>query len=267
MLVERHALPVRLWHWITAAAVFALLLTGVVIFNVHPRLYWGEVGNATLPAAIGIEAPPGADLKAKPVPAILRVGSHTWDLTGYVGLSVGGGEYFMIYRSPRFFMKFGAARAWHFVAAWVLALGWIGYVAYLFASRRLARDLLPTREQITARAALQDLWNHLRLHRARGEEAGRYNLLQKLTYLAIVFVIVPLAILTGLTMSNAITARFPELYALFGGRESARTLHGIMAALLFLFIVVHIFQLFVAGFGSKVRGMITGKIDPAEQPS
>lgn len=91
--------------------------------------------------------------------------------------------------------------------------------------------------------------------------AGRYNLLQKLSYLVVLFGLIPLFVLTGLTMSNAVTARFPELYGLFGGRQSARTLHALCALALLLFVLVHLAQLFVAGFMNEVRSMITGYFD------
>ena len=259
IVIERHPLAVRLWHWITAAVVFTLLFTGVVIFNVHPRLYWGEVGNATMPSTFGIEPPPfGASATARPSPAILRVGTHTWNVTGAMGVSLG--DYFMIFRSPRYFMKFGAARAYHFIAAWVFTLAWLAYVIYLLTSRRLKRDLLPASRQLAPAALVQDVWDHLRLRRARGVAAAHYNLLQKLAYICVVFVLVPVAILSGLTMSTAITARVPELFSLFGGRESARTVHAILAGLLVAFVLIHIFQLFVAGFVTRVQAMITGRL-------
>jgi len=262
MRIVRHPVAVRLWHWITALCVFAMLYTGFVILNVHPRLYWGEVGNATMPAIFAVESattPP--DTKTRPSPAILRVGSFTWDVTGYMGVSLAGGEYFMLFRSANFGIKFGAARAWHFAIAWVLVLAWIAYILYLFAGRRLKTDLLPTSAQFTTHHFIQDIWDHLRLRRAQGEDAARYNLLQKLSYLFIVFVLIPVTILSGLTMSNAITARFPELFTLFGGRQSARTIHAITASLFVAFIIVHVAQLFVAGFINRVRSMITGRLD------
>ena len=259
IVIERHPLPVRLWHWITAAVVLTLLFTGVAVFNVHPRLYWGEVGNATMPSTFGIEPPAvGASTTVRPSPAVLRVGAHTWNVTGAMGFSAG--EYFMIYRSPRYFMKFGAARAYHFMAAWLFALAWLGYVIYLLTSGRLTKNLLPTSRQLAPGAFVQDVWDHLRLRRARGEAAAHYNLLQKLAYLSVVFVLVPVAILSGLTMSNTITARVPELFSLLGGRESARTVHAIFAGLLVAFVLIHIFQLFVAGFVTRVQAMITGRL-------
>ena len=184
-----------------------------------------------------------------PPPAVLRLGSHAWNVTGYLGavLDLGpDGTYFLITMTPDSW-QFGAMRAWHFACAWILVLTWSSYGAYVPISGRLRRTLLSSAAQVRPRALLQDIGDHLRLKKYRGEEARRYNTLQKVTYLAVLFVLIPLAIVSGLTLSNAVTARFPELYSLLGGRQSARTLHALCAAALFLFVVVHVAQLFVAG--------------------
>lgn len=262
-VIYRHPLPVRLWHWVTVAAVAGLLLTGFCILNVHPRLYWGEVGNATTRPVIALESAQagGSRAGARPPPAVLRLGSHAWNVTGYLGavLDLGpDGTYFLITMTPDSW-QFGAMRAWHFACAWILVLTWSGYGAYVLISGRLRRTLLPSAAQVRRRALLQDIWDHLRLKKYRGEEARRYNMLQKVTYLAVLFVLIPLAIVSGLTLSNAVTARFPELYSLLGGRQSARTLHALCAAALSLFVVVHVAQLFVAGFINHLRSMLTGK--------
>jgi thiosulfate reductase cytochrome b subunit len=258
----RHPLAVRLWHWLTAVAAGGLLFTGFNILNVHPRLYWGEVGNVHTAPIIAIESSErgGAHPATHPSPTVLRIGSHRWDVTGHVGVALDAGEdglYFMIVSTPESW-HFGGMRAWHFVFAWLLFLSWACYALYLLLGGRLRRTLLPSGEQLTARAIGQDLWDHVRLRAPRGEAARHYNLLQKLSYLLILFVIIPLLVLTGLTMSNAVTARFPQLYALFGGRQSARTVHALCALALSLFILVHIVQLFVAGFVNELRSMITG---------
>jgi thiosulfate reductase cytochrome b subunit len=170
----------------------------------------------------------------------------------------GDGLYFLIANTPESW-QFGAMRAWHFTIAWILVLGWMSYAIYLIASGQLRSRLLPRLSQLRPRAIANDVLNHLRFHRATGEEAKSYNLLQKLSYLLVVFVLLPLMVLTGLTMSNAITARFPELYSLLGGRESARTIHFLCAFALVLFAVIHVIQLFVAGFLNEMRSMITGR--------
>lgn len=258
----RHPLPVRLWHWLTAVAVGGLLFTGFNIFNIHPRLYWGEVGNAHTRALIAFESSEagGPRPTTHPAPTVFRIGTHRWDVTGHLGVVLDAGEdglYFMIVNTPESW-HFGGMRAWHFVFAWLLFLCWALYSLYLLWGGRLPRTLLPSRSQLSAQAIAQDLWDHLRLRSPRGDAARHYNLLQKLSYLCILFVLIPLLVLSGLTMSNAVTARFPQLYELFGGRQSARTVHALCAAALVLFVLVHIVQLFVAGFVNEVRSMITG---------
>jgi thiosulfate reductase cytochrome b subunit len=259
----RHRLPVRLWHWTSILAVAGLLFTGFCILNVHPRLYWGEVGNAYTPALFALDSsePGGTRPATQPAPAVLVVGNRRFDVTGRLGVVQDAGDdglYFLIANTPESW-HFGAMRAWHFTIAWILVLGWMSYAIYLIASGQLRSRLLPRVTQLRLRAIAHDVLNHLRLRRATGEEAKSYNLLQKLSYLLVVFILLPLMILTGLTMSNAVIARFPELCSLLGGRESARTIHFLCAFALILFVVVHVIQLFVAGFLNEMRSMITGR--------
>lgn len=262
-VVLRHRVPVRLWHWTSVLAIAALLFTGFCILNVHPRLYWGEVGNAYTPALLALESnePGGPRPATHPAPAVLVVGNRRYDVTGRLGVVAdagGDGLYFLIANTPDSW-QFGAMRAWHFLFAWILVLAWMCYAIYLIASGQFGSRLLPHVSQLRARAMVSDVLKHLKLHRATGEEAKSYNLLQKLAYLMVLFVLLPLTVLTGLTMSNAVTARFPELYILFGGRESARTIHFLCAFSLVLFAVIHVIQLFVAGFWNEMRSMITGR--------
>jgi len=155
--------------------------------------------------------------------------------------------------------EFGATRGWHFAFAWILGLSLPLYGLYLIGSGRLTKMLLPTRGDLELRSIANEFWQHLRLKRARGESARRYNLLQKASYLLVIFILIPLMVLSGLTMSNAITAAFPDLIALFGGRQSARSIHFLAAMLLVAFVLVHVFQVCVAGFFNLMRSMITGR--------
>ena len=115
------------------------------------------------------------------------------------------------------------------------------------------------------RAILSDLWMHVRLKHATGAEALRYNLLQKLSYLTVLFILIPLMVATGMTMSNSAVAAFPWLIDVFQGRQTARTLHFICAMALLLFFVIHLFQVFVAGFGREMKSIITGYYSPAQE--
>jgi thiosulfate reductase cytochrome b subunit len=254
----RHPWPVRLWHWTNAAAVLVLLATGLLIFDIHPHLYWGEDGQEGVGAFLSLS---GNDLDAKVPATDLKVGSRHWNTTGLFGSVIDdgfGGKYLLVAAPPADW-QFGATRGWHFAFAWLLCLSFCMYLAYALLSGRLLRTLLPTRDDLRARSIVHELWLHARLKRARGESSRRYNSLQKLSYLAVIFLLIPTLVLSGLAMSNAATAAFPDLFILFGGRQSARSMHFIAAALLVVFALVHVFEVFVAGFLNTMRSMITGR--------
>jgi thiosulfate reductase cytochrome b subunit len=263
----RHPWPVRLWHWVTASAIGVLLLTGLLLFDIHPRLYWGDDGHEGMPAFFSISAP---DLDRPVLQTDLQVGNHHFDMTGRLGLAIDtgfGDKDFLVFPPPDDW-DFGATRGWHFLCAWILVLGAFAYGLYLLASGRLRRMLWPARTELTFASVGRELSQHLRLRRAHGEAARRYNLLQKLSYLVVIFGLIPLLIVSGLTMSNSVTTAFPDLFTLFGGRQSARSIHFIAAMLLLAFILVHVFQVFVAGFFNLMRSMITGRfaVEPEESP-
>lgn len=256
----RFPVPTRILHWLAAAAIFALLWSGFWIFNIHPRLYWGEVGYFGAPAVAEIVA----DTSTEPAQMAIRVGGASFDVTGIMG-RVNRQPFVRIFNFPEGF-QFGASRALHFTAAWVLVLSWLVYVYHLVSSGRLKNTWLPSRQELSPGNLGRDLVNHLKLRRPRGEAARQYNTLQKLSYLLVMFLLLPLVFLSGLTMSNSVTAAWPFLFDLFGGRQSARTLHFLFASLTVLFILVHVVQLFVVGFVNHLRAMITGrlKINPEQ---
>jgi thiosulfate reductase cytochrome b subunit len=150
-------------------------------------------------------------------------------------------------------------RRWHFFFAWAFVANLLVYLVAAIASGHFWRDLLPSKQQLRPRALLKDLANHLRLNFPRGEASGGYNPLQKLTYLAVIFVLLPLMILTGLAMSPGMDAIVPWLVDLFGGRQSARTIHFIAAGLIVLFVFVHVAMVLLAGPVNELRSMITGR--------
>jgi thiosulfate reductase cytochrome b subunit len=257
-IVYRHPWPVRIWHWVNAAAVVVLLLTGLLLFDIHPHLYWGDDGHAGVPAFLSLSA---TDLDRAVPQTELQIGSRRWDVTGVLGSVIDdgfGGKYLLVVAAPEDW-EFGATRGWHFAFAWILALSFLLYGLYILVSGRLAKMLLPMRSDLALRSIAHEVWQHLRLRRARGQAARNYNLLQKLSYLFVIFVLIPTIVLSGLTMSNAMTAAFPDLFMLFGGRQSARSIHFLAAMLLVLFVFVHVFQVFVAGFFNLMRSMITGR--------
>ena len=249
----RFPLSSRVLHWVSALAIFTLLWSGFWIFNIHPRLYWGEVGHFGSPAVAEIVA----DTSTEPAQMAIRIGSFSLDVTGFLG-RVNRQPYVRVFNFPEGF-QFGSTRALHFTAAWVLVLTWLVYVYHLISSGRLRNKWLPSKRELTPGNLVRDVVDHLKLHRARREASRHYNTLQKLSYLLVMFVLLPLVFLSGLTMSNSVTTAWPFLFDLFGGRQSARTLHFLFASLTVLFILIHIMQLFVAGFINHLRAMITGR--------
>jgi thiosulfate reductase cytochrome b subunit len=131
------------------------------------------------------------------------------------------------------------------------------YLAYAIASRHLARDLAPTAADL--RSIGRSVLDHLRFRHPVGEAARRYNVLQKLAYLGVIFVLVPLVVLMGFAMSPWLDSIIPGWVDLFGGRQSARTLHFVAAWLLVAFAIIHVFEVIVSGFWNHLRSMITGR--------
>jgi len=232
----RHPWPVRLWHWVNAVGITLSLLTGCWIFNVHPRLYWGEDGHAGMPAVLSLEA---VDAAAKPPRFELQVGGSRWDVTPLMGVIdvEGSDQYTLVGAYPKDY-QFGASRTWHFLAAWMLVGGWLTYGLYLIGSGRLRRMWWPG---------------------GGGARAASYNVVQQLAYLALFALLIPTLILSGLTLSNSVTAAHPELFALWGGRQSARTVHFGAAATLAFFVAVHLYRVLVCGFFPLMRSMVTGR--------
>ncbi|KQT80639.1 cytochrome B [Methylobacterium sp. Leaf466] len=153
----------------------------------------------------------------------------------------------------------GWGRNLHFLAGWVLVLNGAVYLVTGALTGRLRRAVVPDRDQIAPARLAREIADHARLTPARGREALRYNALQRMAYFGVIAVLIPTMILSGLTMSPGVTAAYPELFTLFGGRQSARTVHFIAACLLVLFLVVHVAQVFVGGARNLMRSMITGR--------
>lgn len=160
-----------------------------------------------------------------------------------------------------------AARRWHLAFAWLLVAGLVLFLITSLINRHAQRDLAPTRDEVRPSHILEDIRDHARLHFPTGDAALRYNILQKLSYVGVIFVLLPLMILTGLTMSPAMDAAWPWLVELFGGRQSARSIHFICAALLLAFIIVHLAMVLLAGPINEIGSMITGRFRvPPDQP-
>jgi thiosulfate reductase cytochrome b subunit len=155
----------------------------------------------------------------------------------------------------------GWSRYLHFQAAWVVVLTGLLYVIAMFFTGHLRKDLLPGGGEASWRAFPKEVASHLRFKRPSAAEAWSYNLLQRISYLFVIFVLFPLVIWTGLAMSPAFVSAVPAAVNLLGGQQSARTLHFFVSLALVLFVLVHVVMVFVAGFWSRMRAMITGHVD------
>lgn len=228
MQVYRHRLITRIWHWINALAVLVMIPSGLMIFNAHPRLYWGNYG-ANFDQAW---------LKLPQWPGWLTLPS-TYDLAG--------------------------ARHWHLFFALVLAFSLLVYLLWSLVNRHLQRDLRIRRAELNAAHVVEDLEAHWQMRFHDPADPRAYNLFQKLSYVLVLFVLLPLLILTGLALAPAM---WPWIADMFGGRQSARSLHFIAMALTSGFVVVHLTLVILAGPINEVRSMITGwwKL-PEEEPA
>jgi len=150
-----------------------------------------------------------------------------------------------------------------------LAVGLIAFVATSLLNRHAQRDLAPRLAELRPRSLWHDIRDHARLRFPTGEAALRYNILQKLSYFGVIFVLLPLVILTGLTLSPGMNAAWPWLLDVFGGRQSARSIHFVCAMLLAAFILVHLVMVVLAGPINEIRSMVTGwyRVPRAKEPA
>ncbi len=267
-LFYRHALVTRITHWINALAILFLIGTGLNIFNAHPALYWGQFGADDDDARRWLEIGSADSPSGQPY-GFLRIGSLTVKTTGVLGVSASkagavqaiGYPHWATFPSNR---DLATARNWHFFFAWVLILNGLLYLVWGAITGHIRRDVLPRLRELSPASIGHDIWTHIRLKFPKGEDAKRYHPLQKISYAGTALVLLPLVVLTGLTMSPGIDAAWPWLVTLFGGRPSARSIHWIAANLIMIFIIVHVLMVILAGPINEIRSMITGRfrIDP-----
>ena len=258
-LVPRHSALVRITHWINVFCFSLLLMSGAQIFNAHPRLYWGEYGADNDHAWLSVDSlQGGAGYRG-----VVHLGALTIETTGLLGASKENGALtprgFPSWLTIPSYQDLAAGRRWHFFFAWLFAINGAAYLLGGLVKRHFARDLLPTRAELAPAHLAQEVADHAKLHFPKGEAARRYNVLQKLTYMAVAFVLLPLMVLTGLTMSPGLDSAFHILLDVFGGRPSARSIHFICASLLVAFVVVHVVMVLVSGVWNNLRSMITGR--------
>jgi len=227
-LPARHSALVRVTHWITTLCFLALLVSGAEIVISHPRFYWGETGNVLTTPLFKLPIPSSRPL----VP------------TGYG------------YVLPD---QNGWSRYPHFQAAWVVVLTGLLYAISGWFTGHFRKSLLPDSADLSWRAFSRSIASHLRFEPPSEAEAWSYNVLQRLSYLFVIFVLFPLVIWTGLAMSPAFVSAFPASVTVMGGQQSARTIHFFVSLALLLFLLVHVLMICVAGFRSRMRAMITGR--------
>ncbi|PZQ63055.1 MAG: hypothetical protein DI544_02450 [Sphingomonas taxi] len=221
-VIHRHRLATRIWHWVNAVAVFILIGSGLGISNAHPRLYWGRYGANFDPAWAQLPR----------FPAWLTIPAN---------------------------YNLAISRRWHLFFALVLAFSLLAYMIASLLNRHFQRDLHVRRRDVGAAHLAADVRAHLALRFHDPAAPGAYNALQKLSYVAIVFVALPLVILTGLALSPGMDAGWPWLLEILGGRQSARSLHFIAMAVIAAFTVVHLALVILAGWRNEVRAMLTGR--------
>lgn len=260
VMVYRHSLTVRITHWLNVLCLSFLLMSGLQIFNAHPHLYWGQYGADALPdpAFVSIEAYPDGDS----MKGVTSVGPFQFTTTGVLGASKVDGELtpraFPAWATIPSYQDLATGRRWHFFFAWFFVINGFVYMLYGLVSRHFRRDLLPTKVELTPRHLAHEIADHARLRFPTGEKARRYNSLQKLAYIGVGFILLPLMVLTGLTMSPGFNAIFPWLLDVFGGRQSARTIHFITASLVVVFVFIHVAMVLLSGVWNNMRSMITG---------
>jgi thiosulfate reductase cytochrome b subunit len=258
-LYYRHTLPVRIMHWINVLALTVLLLSGLNIFSAHPALYWGKSSYSGRGPIFQIGA--REDDAGNPV-GVTRIFGQDFVTTGLLGAGKGPDGELTERTFPSWLTLpdnrwLAMARRWHFFFAWLFVINGLCYLGYSIASRHIARDLAPDRADLGSIG--RSIVDHLRFKHPTGEAAKRYNVLQKLTYLLVIFVLLPLAILMGFAMSPWLDALLPGWVDFFGGRQTARTIHFIVAWLIVAFVLIHVFEVIVAGFWNELRSMITGR--------
>lgn len=258
VLTYKHGVVTRLTHWLNAVCLGVLLLSGLQIFNAYPTLQWGNIGADTDPFLARIESSNAGDEPR----GTLRIGHYAIPSTGLLGASKQNGEWtsraFPAWITLPSGQDLAAGRRWHFLFAWVFVINGLLYGLVSLLRGHLKRDLLPSSKELHPRHLWHEVLEHARLRFPKGEAARCYNVIQKLSYLSVIVILLPLMVLTGLSMSPSIDAAFPILLDLFGGRQSARTIHFITASLLVVFVLVHVLMVVLSGFWNNMRSMITG---------
>ena len=238
---RRHPAWMRISHWVITIAFFSLVYSGIEILMVHPRLYWGDAGNDLTPALFEL-------------PISRNYHHHGWDTPkpffASVNSPVSAGRTYDIFNQN------GWGRSLHFLSGWILVLTGLFYLLAGMLTGHFRQRLSPRLGEFNSRLWINDFASHVRKRPVVAD--GHYGLLQKYTYMGVIFLLFPLAVMTGMTMSPAITAAYPFLLAMFGGAQSARTIHFFVSLALVLFLFVHVVMVARSGFNKQIRSMTFG---------
>ena len=259
VLVYRHAAVTRLTHWINVLALTLLLMSGLNIFGAHPALYWGQKATFAHPwVLIGAVEKPNGDMMG-----LTQIGSKTFNTTGVLGYSGKVGSRtpvaFPAWATVPSFRDLADSRHWHFFFAWLFVLNGLVYWLVGLVGGHIRKDLVPNKHDVAPKNVWHEIVTHARLKFPKGEEARHYNVLQKGAYLAVILILLPLMVLTGLCMSPGFDAGAPWLVDFFGGRQSARTIHFLTAFSIVGFVLLHLFMVVASGTWNNIRSMVTGR--------
>ncbi|MEO5494826.1 MAG: cytochrome b/b6 domain-containing protein [Sphingomonas sp.] len=228
-IIYRHALATRIWHWVNAVTIFVMIGSGIGILQAHPRFYWGQYG-------------------ANP--------DHPWFQMAWLPAWLN--QLLDLMTIPAGY-NLALSRRWHLAFALVLGFGLLGFMIVSLINHHFRRDLRVRAKEVAPKHLLDDAIAHTKFDFHNHDDPAAYNTLQKLSYVATIFVLIPVMILTGLAMSPAMDAAWPWLIDIFGGRQSARSIHFIAMVLLVGFIIVHLALVILAGPVGEVMSMITGR--------
>ena len=223
--IFRHTINARICHWIMVVSFFYLLYSGIMIFLHFPELYWGKVGFQGYPAIFRLE---------------------DWGISWERAEELGDRRW---------------GRSYHYLFAWVFVINGMIYLIWNGWQKKFYQKMLPTRDQLSIRNLKSEFARHIKLKAAKGESAASYNILQKVSYLFVLFALFPFMIISGFAQMPAFTAISPDLIDLFGGRQTARTLHVICSLLLVVFVFVHLVEMIIAGAVNQLRSMLIGKYE------
>jgi thiosulfate reductase cytochrome b subunit len=265
--IVRHKLPIRIMHWLNVLCFIVLLMSGLNIFNAHPALNLGKSSYNSHAPILEVKT---LQTNTGELLGRTNILGYEFNTTGFLGASTDasgrisqrGFPTWMTIPSSQWLSK---ARHWHFFFAWLFVINGICYITYSLVTKHVQRDLLTTKSD---RASIwQSIKDHARFKHASGEAAIPYNVLQKIAYLSVIFILLPLVILMGMAMSPFLDSLIPGWVDLFGGRQSARTIHFIVAWLLVAFVFIHVFEVMITGVWNNLRSMITGqyKIDTSHK--